>query len=67
MGTARQDDVSERAGNQQEYGIEQFKANLQYAINLNFRRAYIWGVEWWYFQKKYGNPEYWRIAEGLFK
>ncbi len=48
-------------------GIEQFKANLQYAINLNFRRAYIWGVEWWYFQKKYGNPEYWRIAEGLFK
>lgn len=47
--------------------IDQFKANLQYAINLDFRRTYIWGVEWWYFQKKYGNPEYWRIAEGLFK
>jgi len=47
--------------------VRQFKANLQYAINLNFRRSYVWGVEWWYFQKKYGNPEYWRIAEGLFK
>lgn len=48
-------------------GIDQFRANLQYAINLNFQRTYIWGVEWWYFQKKYGNPEYWRIAEELFK
>lgn len=48
-------------------GIDQFRANLQYAINLNFRRTYIWGVEWWYFQKKYGNPEYWRIAAGLFE
>lgn len=51
----------------QSMGIDQFKANLQYSINLDFRRTYIWGVEWWYFQKKYGNPEYWRIAEGLFK
>jgi hypothetical protein len=47
--------------------IDQFKANLQYSINLDWQRTYIWGVEWWYFQKKYGNPEYWRIAAGLFK
>jgi hypothetical protein len=47
--------------------IDQFKANLQYAINLNFSRTYLWGVEWWYWQKKYGNPEYWNIAAGLFK
>ncbi len=47
--------------------VEQFKANIQYTINLNPERAYFWGTEWWYFQKKYGNPEYWRIAEELFK
>jgi len=47
--------------------VRQFRANLQYAINLDFPRAYAWGVEWWYWQKKYGNPEYWRIAETLFK
>jgi hypothetical protein len=47
--------------------IEQFKKNLQYTINLNFSRNYIWGVEWWYWEKKYGNPEYWQIAETLFK
>jgi len=47
--------------------VEQFQANIQYVINLNPGRAYFWGVEWWYFQKKYGNPEYWMIAKELFK
>ena len=47
-------------------GVEQFRANMQYAINLDWQRSYVWGVEWWYWQKKYGNPEYWRIAAELF-
>lgn len=46
--------------------IKQFRSNLQYAINLNFSRTYLWGVEWWYWQKKYGNPEYWWLATVLF-
>lgn len=46
--------------------VNQLKANLQYSINLNFKRTYVWGVEWWYWQKKYGNPEYWQIAKKLF-
>lgn len=46
--------------------IDQFKANLQYAINLDFSKAYTWGVEWWYFQKKFGNPKYWSIAKDIF-
>ncbi len=51
----------------QSMSVRQFKANLQYAINLNFRRTYLWGVEWWYFEKVHGNPAYWHIAQGLFK
>jgi hypothetical protein len=47
--------------------IDQFKANIQYAIDLKPTRIYFWGSEWWYFQKKFGNPEYWRIASELFK
>ena len=47
--------------------VDQFKKNIQYTINLNFSRNYLWGVEWWYYQKKYGNPKYWQIAETLFK
>lgn len=46
--------------------VDQFKANFQYAINLDFSRIYAWGTEWWYFQKKYGNHEYWQIAIDLF-
>lgn len=47
--------------------VDQFRANLQYAQDLGFQRAYMWGAEWWYFQKKYGNPEYWQIAARLFR
>jgi len=47
--------------------VEQFKANLQYSINLDYNKTYLWGVEWWYWQKKYGNPEYWKIAELIFE
>jgi len=46
--------------------IDQFKANLQYSINLDLNRVYTWGVEWWYFEKLYGNENYWEIAKELF-
>ncbi len=46
--------------------IEQFKANLQYAIDVKFSQVYTWGVEWWYWQKLYGNPAYWEIARTMF-
>lgn len=46
--------------------VDQFKANLQYAINLNFKQTYVWGVEWWYWQKLHGNPEYFKIGQSLF-
>lgn len=47
--------------------VEQFRANMQYAINLGWQRSYAWGVEWWYWQKKFGNPAYWEIAKELYK
>ena len=46
--------------------VEQLKANLQYAINVNFKQTYVWGVEWWYWQKLYGNPQYWSIGKIIF-
>ncbi len=46
--------------------VDQFKANLQYAIDAGFKQTYVWGVEWWYWQKLYGNPEYWNIGKTLF-
>lgn len=46
--------------------IDQYKANIQYAIDLDWKQAYTWGVEWWYWQYKNGNPEYWKIAKDMF-
>lgn len=46
--------------------LKQFQKNIQYAINLNYSRNYLWGVEWWYWQKKYGSSEYWDLAKKLF-
>lgn len=47
--------------------LKQFRSNIQYAIDLNWKRAYAWGVEWWYWQKKYGNKNYWNTAKKLFE
>lgn len=49
------------------FNIEQFKANLQYAINVRFKKAYLWGVEWWYYQYKNGDQSYWELVRTLFK
>lgn len=48
------------------FNLEQFKANLQYAINIDFQKSYLWGVEWWYYQYKYGDKGYWELAKTIF-
>lgn len=49
------------------FNLEQFRANAQYAINIGFRKAYLWGVEWWYYKYQNRQPEYWEFARTLFK
>ncbi len=49
------------------FNLDQFKANIQFAINTGFKKTYLWGVEWWYYQYKImDNPEYWDFAKTLF-
>jgi len=52
---------------QKSFSLEQFKANAQFAINVNFERSYLWGVEWWYKKLKDGQNQYWDFAKTLFK
>lgn len=47
--------------------IEQFKANIKYAIDVDWHQAYAWGAEWWYYQTIYGDRRYWELAKDLFK
>lgn len=46
--------------------IEQFKENVEYAREVGFREAYLWGAEWWYWEKLNGRPEFWNYAKTLF-
>ena len=48
------------------FSLGQFKSNLQYALNTKFKKAYLWGVEWWYWQYKYGDKSFWEFARTLF-
>jgi len=48
------------------FNLEQFKANLQYGINIDFSKAYLWGVEWWYYQYKNDDKSYWELARTIF-
>lgn len=57
--------------NFREYGksfsMDQLKANMQFAINIDFRQAYLWGVEWWYLEKTKGETQYWALVRSVFR
>lgn len=43
---------------------EQIKENVTFAKQTGFSPVYLWGVEWWYWMKINGNPEYFKtVAE----
>lgn len=48
------------------FNMKQFRANLQYAINTNFEKTYLWGVEWWYYKYLNGESGYWELARTIF-
>lgn len=47
------------------FGVGQFKGNIDFARRTGFPRAYLWGAEWWYYQKINGYPEIWNEAKKL--
>jgi hypothetical protein len=48
------------------FDVRQFKENIQYAIDTNFNKSYLWGVEWWYWQYKHDDQSFWLFARTLF-
>lgn len=44
------------------------KKNIEFVRHIGTPRAYLWGVEWWYWMKtKKGDSAYWNIAKELQK
>lgn len=51
----------------QSMNIGIFRNNIEFARRVGFSEVYLWGVEWWYWIKDRGNPEFWNEAKPLFK
>jgi hypothetical protein len=43
--------------------LERFQGNLDYARATGLPEHYLWGVEWWYWMKDHGHPEYWQVIQ----
>lgn len=44
-----------------------FDEIVAYARKTSFDTQYLWGVEWWYYMRENGHPEFWQKAKGLFE
>ncbi len=43
---------------------ERLQKHLEYVEHIGTGRAYLWGVEWWYFMKeKRGDERYWKLIQ----
>ena len=46
---------------------DKFMGNIEYTNRTNFYRAYLWGVEWWYWLKEVqGDDSVWQAAKEVF-
>jgi len=46
--------------------FEQLQDNIRFAREVGFREAYLWGAEWWLWERVNGRPEFWNYARTLF-
>lgn len=46
---------------------QKFKEIIEFSSQTGFKEFYLWGAEWWYWEKEtQGNPEMWEEAKKLF-
>ncbi|MBU4347794.1 cellulase family glycosylhydrolase [Patescibacteria group bacterium] len=46
--------------------LEKFREIIEFARLSGFKEFYLWGVEWWYWERAEGRPEMWEEAKVLF-
>lgn len=47
--------------------MERFNRVLEYVREAGFNKAYLWGVEWWYWRKINNDSRFWDAARNLFE
>jgi len=46
---------------------DQFSKNIDFARQVGFPEVYMWGAEWWYYEKLHGDDYYWNTAGATFR
>lgn len=46
--------------------IDMFNEVISFGTHTGFSEQYLWGVEWWYYMKGHGHPEFWNRAKELY-
>ena len=46
--------------------LNKFNNIIEFASQTGFDTQYLWGVEWWYYIKGKGHPEFWNRAKELY-
>ena len=54
------------SGQFQTMSLDHFKTITHLAAETGYSPQYLWGVEWWYWVKQQGHPEFWDYAKSLF-
>lgn len=49
------------------FPLKHFQEAVLFTAQTRLKEQYLWGVEWWYFMKLQGHPEYWEYAKSLFE
>jgi hypothetical protein len=50
----------------QRFPVSLMQRNVEFARQTGFDEIYLWGVEWWYYQKSHNHPEYYDLAKLIF-
>jgi hypothetical protein len=46
---------------------DQLSKNIEFARQVGFPEVYMWGAEWWYYEKLHGDDYYWRTFANISK
>ncbi|MFH1822342.1 MAG: cellulase family glycosylhydrolase [Patescibacteria group bacterium] len=46
--------------------LKKFKEIIEFSHKAGFKEFYLWGAEYWYWEREQGRPEMWEEARGLF-
>ncbi|OGE19153.1 hypothetical protein A3A14_01560 [Candidatus Daviesbacteria bacterium RIFCSPLOWO2_01_FULL_43_38] len=48
------------------FPLKKLQETVHFTARTGIEKQYLWGVEWWYYMKVNGHPEYWEYAKTLF-